>query len=155
MADAPSVVLHANNRNVSRYMTADWYPYSLDNAVKWLSYVLDPATPDHSFAIEVNGESVGSIGLILPEGPSLEGEVGYWLGEPFWGRGIATDALRAMVEHAFTEHGLVRLKAVVFAPNVASVRVLEKVGFALERVVEGAAVRDGIVLDDLVYGLVR
>ena len=82
-------------------------------------------------------------------------EIGYWLGEGVWGRGIASAAVRAVSEHAFAAYGLTRLFAVPYARNAASARVLEKAGYVLEGRLRRSAIKDGVVLDQLLYALVR
>ena len=82
-------------------------------------------------------------------------EIGYWLGEPFWGRGIATAALRAVTDYAFAQHDLVRLHAAVYEWNPASARVLEKVGYVLEGRLRKSVTRDGQTIDGLLYARIR
>ena len=82
-------------------------------------------------------------------------EIGYWLGETFWGCGIATEALNAMSEWAFRELHLVRLYAKVFARNQASARVLEKAGYVFEGRLLAHYFRDGEYIDGLLYAKVR
>jgi len=104
----------------------------------------------------VDGAAVGSVGIEL--GTDVfrrSAEIGYWLGEPFWGRGIATEALRAMTEYAFAHFDICRLEAGVFGWNPASARVLEKAGYTLEGRARNAVVKDGRTTDRLLYGLVR
>ncbi|MDP6071748.1 MAG: GNAT family protein [SAR202 cluster bacterium] len=85
----------------------------------------------------------------------VSAEVGYWLGEPFWGKGIATMAISAIVDYAFAHFDLVRLYASVFEWNPASARVLEKAGFTLEGRECKSVTKDGQTIDALVYALVR
>jgi RimJ/RimL family protein N-acetyltransferase len=82
-------------------------------------------------------------------------EIGYWVAEPYWGRGIATKAVGALTAFAFAHHDLVRIFAGVFASNPASARVLEKAGYAFEGRLRRSVVKDGIVLDQLMYAMVR
>jgi len=81
--------------------------------------------------------------------------VGYWLGEPYWGKGIATSAVRALVDYAFKTFDLVRLEAVVFEWNPASMRVLEKTGFTLESRMRKSVTKDGQTIDSFKYVLIR
>ena len=78
-------------------------------------------------------------------------EIGYWLAEPWRGRGIATDAVRALVPVAFRRFDIVRLQAGVFSNNPASMRVLEQCGFSREAVRERAIWKNGLLLDEVVY----
>jgi RimJ/RimL family protein N-acetyltransferase len=154
--DEASLVRYANNRNVSRNMRDRFpYPYTDDDADAWIEKA-SAETPATSFAIVVDGAAVGGVGIEL--GTDVfrrSAEIGYWLGEPFWGRGIATEALRAMTEYAFEHFDICRLEAGVFGWNPASARVLEKAGYTLEGRARNAVVKDRRTTDRLLYGLVR
>ncbi len=82
-------------------------------------------------------------------------EIGYWLAEPYWGRGIATRALRAFADYAFATFDLVRLYGTPFEWNPASARVLEKAGFAYEGLLRQSITKDGRSVGAWMYGLVR
>jgi RimJ/RimL family protein N-acetyltransferase len=82
-------------------------------------------------------------------------EIGYWLGEPFWGRGIITKALAAMTKYAFSNFDLIRLYAYVFETNPASMRVLEKAGYKLEGRLRKSVIKDGQILDQMVYAMLK
>jgi [ribosomal protein S5]-alanine N-acetyltransferase len=86
---------------------------------------------------------------------SRSAEIGYWLGTDFWRRGIATEAVMLVTDWAFGAHKLLRIFAQPFASNVASRRVLEKAGYALEGVMKQSAVKDGMVLDQCIYARLR
>jgi len=150
--DAPAIVRHANDREVWRNLRDRFpHPYTPADADAWLGWVTrtDPAT---HFAIEVDGEAAGGIGFTLGEDVHVRlAEIGYWLGRAVWGRGIATEALRAVTAYAFAQHRLLRLQAFVFAWNAASVRVLEKVGYVREATLRHAVTKDGATTDLLVY----
>ncbi len=110
--------------------------------------------PETFFAIAVNGEAVGGIGFVpLTDVERVSAEVGYWLGEPFWGRGLATEAVIAISRYAIEHHGLTRLFALPFAYNPASCRVLEKAGYQLETRLRRSAIKDGVIVDQMLYGL--
>jgi RimJ/RimL family protein N-acetyltransferase len=131
------------------------YPYTADDADAWIKKA-SAETPATSFAIVVDGAAVGGVGIEL--GTDVfrrSAEIGYWLGEPLWGRGIATEALRAMTEYAFAHFDVCRLEAGVFGWNPASARVLEKAGYTLEGRARNAVVKDDRTTDRLLYGLVR
>ena len=108
-------------------------------------------------AIEVAGHVAGGIGYTRHEDVErVSAEVWYWLGVSFWGRGIATAALQALSEHAFATHGeLTRLYAVPFSWNPASARVLEKAGYRREAILRQSVIKDGQVLDQWMYALLR
>ena len=101
-------------------------------------------------------EAVGSIGLFLGSDVyRRSAELGYWLGEPFWGRGIMTAAVETMCREGFAAWGIVRIHAEPFARNAASRRVLEKAGFALEGTLRRSVYKNGEMLDSCIYALVR
>jgi len=132
--DEPSIVRYANNKKIERGLAQFPIPYRLFNARTWVRKCLNeakrrPLEKVH-FAIEFGGECVGSISLTL-KGHGI-GELGYWLGEPFWGRGIMTKAVKHVVRHGNVKHGLHRIEAYTFPFNVGSQRVLEKAGFKRE-----------------------
>ena len=82
-------------------------------------------------------------------------EVGYWLGEAHWGNGYASEALRALTRYAFEELGLRRLSAGVFGHNPASARVLEKVGYRLEGIERNGVIKEGMLVDQHLYAILR
>jgi RimJ/RimL family protein N-acetyltransferase len=155
--DAPRLADIANDPAVPRWMTARFpHPYSLAAAQEWVGRA-GAESPIDNFAIEVDGELAGGIG-ITPQGGEIAGvaEFGYWLGRAYWGRGIATQAAAVVVTYAFAERQLRRLEAHVFAPNLASIRVLEKNGFRREAILRERYVeRDGTIVDGLVYARLR
>jgi ribosomal-protein-alanine N-acetyltransferase len=155
--DAESLSRYADNPNVGANMGSVWpSPYTLDDARKWIATCLDDARRDTRFAIDIGGEAVGAIGYdFLDEVRRYKVEFGYWLGEPFWGRGIATEAVRRISRHLFEDVGVVRIEARVFEWNVASARVLENAGFSLEgRLVKGG-MKHGRIVDLFLYALAR
>jgi RimJ/RimL family protein N-acetyltransferase len=154
--DAESVAKYANNRRISINLRDRFpYPYTRADAEGFLA-AASAQRPETDFAIASRSEVIGGIGF-HPQADvhRLTAEVGYWLGEPFWGRGIATQAVRALSEWIFATTPLVRLYAHVFAWNPASARVLEKAGFTLEGRMRSSVIKDGRVIDQLMYGMVR
>ena len=122
----------------------------------FLAVATGAGTDDTKLAIDVDGEAVGGIGVIV--GSDVErfsAEVGYWLGEPFWGRGIVTEALNMFSEDVFARLNLLRLFAVASAANVASARVLEKAGYQQEGVMRSAAVKFGVPNDQLLFARIN
>jgi len=131
------------------------HPYTRADGEAWL-LLMQQMTPVVNFAIEYNGTLAGGIGLILNGDVYVRSaEVGYWIGEPYWGLGIATEALRQMVHHSFTYFDIVRLYAEVFENNKASMRVLEKNGFYLEGVRRKAVFKNDQLMDDYIWVLLR
>jgi RimJ/RimL family protein N-acetyltransferase len=155
--DAASIVRYANNFNVSRYLRDRFpYPYTTKDARAFLAGAVREEGEETKFAIDVDGEAVGGIAVI--PGVDIErfsAEIGYWLGEPFWGRGIVSEALLVVSQRAFDRLNLLRLFALAFAENASSVRVLEKAGYAREGCLTSGAVKHGRVYDQLLYGRVN
>ena len=154
--DAPALAKYGNNRAVWRNIWDQHpYPYTIADAEEWIAYAMQQ-DPETIFAIASADEAVGCIGM-LPQGDvaRLSAEVGYWLGEPFWNRGITTAALRELTEYAFNELDLVRLYATVMEWNPASARVLEKAGYAYEGLLRKSAIKDGRIIDQWLYAIVR
>ena len=153
--DAESIARHANNRNVSINLRDRFpYPYSLADAEAFLSRALERDSMT-TFAIEVDGEAAGGIAFML--GTDIErfsAEVGYWLSESHWGKGILSELLPLACEQAFQLYSLNRIFALPYEKNVASCRVLEKAGFTLEGTLRKSAVKEGEVLDQRMYALV-
>ena len=147
-ADADSLVAYANNRKIWLNLRDRFpHPYTKRDALEFLRSVR-AQQPETVFAIVVDNEAVGSIGFFPKQDVDrVSAEIGYWLGEPFWGRGIATDALAAATRHAIEQHHLTRIFALPFASNVASCRVLEKAGYVLEARLRRSAIKDGVILD--------
>jgi ribosomal-protein-alanine N-acetyltransferase len=131
------------------------HPYTEDAARKWLA-VVDAMEVVSHFAIEVDRELVGGIGYTRRNDVErYSAEVGYWLAETHWGRGIGSAALAAFTAEVFATTDLERLDAVVFDWNVASCRVLEKCDYRLEGVLRRAAFKDGAFCDSRLYARLR
>ena len=154
-SDEDSLLRFADNRAIWRNMTHRFpHPYTVADAAWWFSYLESMKEPT-SWAIEVDGNAVGGIGVALGEGVfSRSAEFGYWLGEPYWGRGIMTEAARAVIPYVMSRFGLCRLEAAVFAWNPASMRVLEHCGFVREGISRSSVFKDGEVIDRVVYAYV-
>jgi [ribosomal protein S5]-alanine N-acetyltransferase len=154
--DLDALVRLADNPAVGRQLRDRFpSPYTRAAGEAWLAHACSHR-PETSFAIALGGEFAGGIGLRLGQDVErVSAEVGYWLGEPFWGRGIATAALTAFCRHAFAAFGLTRIFAVPFAENLASRRVLEKAGFTFQCVMRKSAVKQGRILDQALYDLVE
>jgi [ribosomal protein S5]-alanine N-acetyltransferase len=144
--DIPHLVKHALNYNVARYLTSKFpYPYRI-----W--WINSGSKNGIHKAVEHNGECIGGIGIINGEGEHIyAAHIGYWLGELHWGKGIATKALSIMTEEVFAKNNIVRLEALVFSPNKASMRVLEKCEYKFEGIKVKAAFKNDTFLDEYVY----
>ena len=156
IGDEASLVRYADNRNVSANLKDRFpFPYTAADAAEWIAHAFGQ-DPVCNFAIVVDGAAVGGAGIEV--GTDIfrrSAEVGYWLGEPFWGRGIATEVLRAVTDYALKTFDVIRLEAGVFSWNPASARVLEKAGYTLEGRMRRGVVKGDRVGDRLIYGLLR
>ena len=155
-ADVPSLVKYANNPNVARQLRDRFpHPYTAADGRQFVQS-LAQARPTTTFAIAVGGEAVGGAGFA--PGADVErfsAEVGYWLGEPFWGRGITVEAVMLLSAYAFATCNMLRLFALPFADNARSIRVLEKAGYTREGLLSASSVKHGRVRDQMLYALVN
>ena len=154
--DEDCLVKYANNRKVSINLRDRFpFPYTLNDAHEWIAFA-GSKEPVINFAIEFDGQAVGGIGLIPGEDVFRRcAEIGYWLGEPFWGKGLMVEALKAVTLYAFEQLDFIRLHAGVFDWNPASARVLEKAGYILESRMKKSVFKDGQILDQLMYVSIR
>ncbi len=150
--DAERLVQLANNVNVSRYLTYLFpFPYTQEDAEWWISTGSSQGGAV-SRVVELNGEFVGGVGVTrLKAWKNHQAEIGYWLGEPFWGQGIATEALKQMTVHAFDTMNVKKLFAPVLKPNIASMRVLEKCGYEREGEFRMEVFKNGQFYDTVQY----
>ena len=155
LEDKPALIRFANNRNVWRNLKDIFpHPYTDADADRWLSAQALVPEPT-SWAIEVDRLAVGSIGITLRgDVHAKSAHFGYWLGEPYWGRGIMTDAVRNLSSYVMRKFKVIRLEAPVFEWNPASMRVLEKCGFVREGVLHASVLKDGQLIDQVLYALV-
>jgi ribosomal-protein-alanine N-acetyltransferase len=151
----PSLVEQANNREIWINLRDRFpHPYTRADGQSFIK-LARRMEPETFFAIAVDDLAVGGIGFVMQvDVERISAEVGYWLGESFWGRGIVTEALVAVTHHAIERHGLTRLFALPFAHNVGSCRVLEKAGYVLEGRLRRSAIKNGVILDQLQYAFV-
>ena len=154
-SDAPSLAAHANNRKIwINLRDAFPFPYTMRDAKAFIREARRDRR-ESFFAIVVEGHAVGGIGFSPHRDVErVSAEIGYWLGERFWGRGITTEALKAVTEFAVQTHQLTRVYAVPYEWNPASFRVLEKAGYRLEGRMRRSAIKDGKVIDQLLYAYV-
>jgi RimJ/RimL family protein N-acetyltransferase len=151
-SDAISLATHANDRDVWLNLRDRFpHPYTVRDAERYIAS-LDAEERPTSFGVVIDGEAAGTIGLVPGEDIARRtAEVGYWLGRRFWGRGVVTEALRAVTDHAFAELDMHRVFAVPFVHNAASRRVLEKAGYVLEGRMRRSALKAGEILDQWLY----
>lgn len=154
LSDAENLAKYANNPNVARFLTNAFpHPYTFENAQSFIEMV-SAQNPTLVFAIEIDGEAVGSIGLHAQSDIMCKNmELGYFLGEPFWGKGIVTEAVKQMVDYGFQNFDITRIYARPYGNNLASQKVLEKAGFTLEARIEKNIYKNGEFLDELIYAI--
>lgn len=154
LKDVESLVKYANNSNIAKNLTNQFpHPYLQKDAEKFIQMTLSNQ-PTTIFAIEINGEAVGSIGLHPQTDIHIKNaELGYFLAEPYWGNGIMTSAIQQMVEYGFKTFEINRIFARPFGTNIGSQRILEKADFCLEGKFEKALFKNGEYLDELIYAV--
>ena len=155
-SDAASIVEHANNRKIWLNLRDRFpSPYTDTDARFFLSRIAELVVPT-VWAIEVDSRVVGGIGFeLMTDVERVSAELGYWLGEPSWNRGIVTEAVREVTAEGFRLLDLTRIFALPFADNTASIRVLEKAGFVLEGTLRQSAIKEGVVRDQRLYAAYR
>lgn len=142
----------ADNPNVSRYLAPRFpSPYTLEDADSWLALTQSETQP-LNFAIEWQGQLAGGIG-VEPHAGLFTGtaELGYWLGEPYWGQGLMLKAVELLIPYVFNELPFIRVQSIVFAENHNSMRVLEKSGFSKEGILRKHISKNGVVTDAVLY----
>jgi ribosomal-protein-alanine N-acetyltransferase len=156
LADAPTLQLHANNPNISRFLFNRFpLPYTLEDAEYFINSKVgqDPIT---CFAIAINEDVIGIISLefridVYTKAPLL----GYWVSEQYWGKGIVTEAVKLITDYAFKHLDIISIRAVVFDNNPVSMRVLEKAGYLKEGILKNNIFKNGEILDEHIYGIVK
>ncbi len=153
--DAQLLALYADNPKIWRNLRDGFpHPYTIDDARSFIAMARSMDT-ETLFAIAVDGKAAGAIGFHLrTDVERISAELGYWLAEPFWGRGIITEAVRAVTGYAMRAHGLSRVYAVPYEYNAASCRVLEKAGYAMEARMRKSAIKEGRIVDQFLYAFV-
>jgi [ribosomal protein S5]-alanine N-acetyltransferase len=153
---APQLAHIANNYNIAKYMRNRFpHPYTYNDAINFITWIQENYN-NLVFAIEADGVIVGSIGLFPGEDIyCATAELGYWVGEEYWGRGIATSALAQMIAYGFDNFLFNKIKAHVFHPNTASMRVLEKCGFYKEAILKNSVFKYDAYLDEHLFAVFR
>lgn len=158
MEDAQSIARYASNPAVAANLRDVFpSPYALQDAQDYLRCCIEgDKTAERCLAIQVNGEAAGSIGVFVKDDVYRKSaELGYWLGEPFWGGGIMTGAVRQICSDAFSRFDIARIYAEPFAANIGSRRVLEKAGFQLEGLLRNSVYKNGVLQDSCIYALLK
>ncbi len=154
--DLSSLVEQADNPRIARFMTDQFpHPYTLENG----KHFIDMAAglhPQTIMAIAVDGKAVGGIGL-HPQHDIYRrnAEMGYWLGEAYWGKGIMTRAIKEMTSYGFAHLNIDRIFARPFATNQPSRKALQKAGFVLEATLKKSIFKNGAFIDECIYSTLR
>jgi len=155
--DAPELALIADNKKIADNLRDGFpYPYSLKDARDWLNIILPENHPPRFFAITLDKQLIGSIGIVSKTDIYRKNfEIRYFLSEEFWGLGIATKAIKAAVSYAFRDFDVIRIYAEPFSDNPGSRRALEKAGFTLEATLKRNVIKNGIIKDSCIYSVLK
>ncbi len=152
--DLDNLVKFANNKKIADKLTDAFpHPYKREDGIAYITN-FGSDKPQKVFAIEVNGIACGSIG-VFPQTDvhRKNAEMGYWLAEEYWGRGIMTEAVKRTIEYGFSAFDINRIFARPYASNLASQRVLEKAGMKLEARFEKSLFKNGQFVDELIFSI--
>jgi ribosomal-protein-alanine N-acetyltransferase len=154
--DAASLQKHADNTNISDFLLDRFpSPYTMEAATGWIAMMCNQE-PVVNFAIDVEGDVVGVIGLELREDVYRKSALlGYWISETLWGKGIMPQAIKLITTYAFENLDLIRIQAGVLSNNPKSMRVLEKAGYVKEGILKNSIVKKGIILDEHIYAALK
>lgn len=155
-ADVDDLVRNANNPKIARNLRDGFpYPYTLHDARLWIEMIRGNKK-DLVYAIDIKGEACGGIGLhAMRDVYRFNAEIGFWLAEKYWGRGIVSESVGLLVDYGFQNYHWVRIFAGVFSTNTASMRVFEKNGFTRESIHRKAVKKEGIFLDEIIYSKLK
>jgi [ribosomal protein S5]-alanine N-acetyltransferase len=153
-SDLENLVENANNYHIAINMRDIFpFPYKIEDGKIWIK-IASAEDPHCNFAITVNNEAIGGIGLTLGEDiERISAEVGYWLGEKYWGHGITSSALKGILNYGFNDLGLGRIFAKPLEHNLASRKVLEKNGFKMEGILNRSVIKSGKIYNQTLYAV--
>lgn len=156
LTDSKSLSKHANNRLIWENLRDKFpFPYTEKDAIQFIQIVSNNSSITE-FAIDINGNAVGAAGIILKDDIYRgNGEIGYWLGQEYWGKGVGTWVVGELVRIAFEELIIYRVYAEVFENNTASARVLEKNGFIKEATLKQAIIKDGVHQNVNIFSILK
>jgi [ribosomal protein S5]-alanine N-acetyltransferase len=155
--DAEQLTLIANNKKIyDNLRDAFPHPYFLEDANKYISFAQIENKLSMLFAIEIDGKVMGSIGAFFKEDVYRENvEIGYYLAEECWGKGLMTKAIKALVEYLFNKFDINRVFAEPFARNIGSRKALEKAGFRLEAELKSNIIKNGVIENSCIYSVLK
>ena len=150
--DIEALISLANNKNIADTLRDRFpYPYTIEDAKWWVDFQKN-LDPKQNFAIRVNDKLAGGIGCDPQHDVNRKNiEIGYWLGEQFWKKGIASEAVKKMTAYIFMNFDVLRIFAPVFEINKASMKVLEKAGYHLEAIHKKAVIKNEVIMDEYLY----
>lgn len=158
LSDAADLAMAVSNKEIQNNLRDGLpYPYTEQDGADFISAMLSADENEtFAFAITVDDKAVGSIGVFRQGNiHRLTAELGYYLAEEYWGRGIMTEAVRQICKYVFEKSDIIRIYAEPFAYNVASCCVLEKAGFQYEGTLRSNAVKNGKIIDMKMYSLLK
>jgi|WetSurMetagenome_2_1015567.scaffolds.fasta_scaffold68744_2 [ribosomal protein S5]-alanine N-acetyltransferase len=157
ISDAPQIAIIANNQKIADNIRDGLpIPYTVKDGLEWLNLTIPENNPPKNFAIISDNELAGSIGIVTKTNIYRKNvEIGFFIAEKFWGRGIATRAIKATVSYAFREFDINRVCAEVFADNPGSRRALEKGGLKLEAILKNSIIKNNVIKDCCIYSVLR
>jgi RimJ/RimL family protein N-acetyltransferase len=157
IGDASKLAIIANNKKIAENVRDGFpFPYSLKDAHDWLNVILPENNPPRFFAIIYNKQLVGNIGIITKTNIYRKNlEIGFFISEDSWGKGIATRAIKAAASYAFRDFDIVRVYAETFSDNTGSRKALEKAGFKLEAILKKNIVKNEIIKDSCIYSVLK
>ncbi|NVO04328.1 MAG: GNAT family N-acetyltransferase [Bacteroidetes bacterium] len=154
--DSKSLAKHGNNPKININLRDGFpYPYKIEDAIEFIENAKKNKNA-WIFAIVINKEAVGAIGVFRKDNVyRFSAEIGYWLSEEFWGKGITTKAVKIISDYFLKETDIVRLFASVFEINPPSMRILEKAGFINEGIIKKSVFKNGVLLNEHVYSKLK
>ena len=158
LSDAKDLAAALSNKKVQDNLRDGLpYPYTEQDGKEFISAMLSADESEtFAFAITVDNMVIGSIGIFRQGNIHRQtAELGYYIAEEYWGKGIMTEAVKQICEYVFAKSDIIRIYAEPFAYNIASCRVLEKVGFQYEGTLRSNAVKNGRVIDMEMYSLLK
>jgi ribosomal-protein-alanine N-acetyltransferase len=157
ITDAHQLALIANNKKIADNVRDGFpFPYSLKDATDWLNIILPENNPTRFFAITIDKQLVGSLGIVTKTNIYRKNvEIGFFLSEDFWGRGIITRAIKAAIDYAFREFDIERIYAETFSDNIGSCKALSKAGLTLEATLKNSIIKNEIIKDICIYSILR
>lgn len=156
--DKSELAINLNNLNVLNNLRDGLpYPYTEQDAEDYIRAMLSAdKNSTFAFAITLNDKVIGSIGVFRQDNiHSMTAEMGYYIGEPYWGNGYMTSAIKQVCKYVFNNSDIIRIYAEPFIHNIASCRALEKAGFQCEGILRSNAVKCGQVVDMKMYALIK